>query len=83
MSNKEPMKLEFAPGCFDTFDGTQEELDELIAEIEKMVASGEFLENSEPIDFETLPEEVIEQLIKVSEAMEIEDLEEERKSKLN
>jgi hypothetical protein len=27
-------RVHFAPGCFDTFDGTQEELDELITEIQ-------------------------------------------------
>ena len=27
-------QVNFAPGCFDTFDGTQEELDELISEIQ-------------------------------------------------
>jgi hypothetical protein len=33
----EPIKkVEFAPGCFDTFDGTQEELDALMAEIQEM-----------------------------------------------
>lgn len=30
------LKIEFAPGCFDNFEGTQEELDELVAEIQKM-----------------------------------------------
>jgi hypothetical protein len=29
-----PTQVHFAPGCFDTFDGTQEELDELITEIQ-------------------------------------------------
>jgi hypothetical protein len=29
-----PTRVHFAPGCFDTFDGTQEELDELITEIQ-------------------------------------------------
>lgn len=54
--NKE-MKIEFAPGCFDNFEGTQEELDEMIAEIEKMVADGTFLENSQPLDLDEMFEE--------------------------
>jgi len=29
-----PVQVRFAPGCFDTFDGSQEELDALVAEIE-------------------------------------------------
>ena len=33
----EPIKkVEFAPGCFDQFDGTQEELDAMMAEIQEM-----------------------------------------------
>lgn len=35
------MKVEFAPGCFDSFEGTQEELDEIIALITEMAESGE------------------------------------------
>lgn len=34
--NKNIPKIEFAPGCFDNFDGTQEELDALIKEITTM-----------------------------------------------
>jgi len=41
MSNR--VKVNFAPGCFDTFDGTQEELDALISEIEAMADNGDFL----------------------------------------
>ena len=33
--NKKP-KIEFAPGCFDDFEGTQEELAELVSEIQLM-----------------------------------------------
>jgi hypothetical protein len=44
------LKIVFAPGCFDQFDGTQEELDKLMAEITQMVKSGEFLEKSTPVD---------------------------------
>jgi hypothetical protein len=28
------LNIQFAPGCFDHFEGTQEELDEMIAEIQ-------------------------------------------------
>jgi hypothetical protein len=52
--------VEFAPGAFDSFEGTQEELDELIAEITRMAESGELSENSRPIDFENPDEGEIE-----------------------
>jgi hypothetical protein len=44
------MRIEFAPGAFDTFDGTQEELDALVAELERMAESGELEANSIAID---------------------------------
>ena len=31
------MKIEFGEGCFDGFDGTQEELDELITRFKQLV----------------------------------------------
>lgn len=43
-------EIVFAPGCFDNFEGTQEELDAMIAELRKMVADDTFMENSTPID---------------------------------
>jgi hypothetical protein len=47
----------FAPGSFDNFEGTQEELDQLIAEITRMAESGELLEKSREVDIEALMEE--------------------------
>jgi hypothetical protein len=49
--------ITFAPGCFDSFEGTQEELDELQAEIMRLVESGEFEEKSRPVDIDELFEE--------------------------
>jgi hypothetical protein len=57
MTDSKKMKVEFAPGAFDSFEGTQEELDELIAEIQRMVESGEFLEKGTPIDIDQLIED--------------------------
>jgi|688.fasta_scaffold122631_3 hypothetical protein len=58
-----PMKVVFAQGCFDDFDGTQEELDELIAQITNMAESGELLDNSVPVDeFPEIEDEVLELL---------------------
>ena len=50
-------EIVFAPGCFDNFEGTQEELDEMIAEIQRMVDSGELFENSTELDLEELAKE--------------------------
>lgn len=63
--NKKPINIVFAPGCFDQFDGTQEELDDMIQQIQKMAESGELFENSRPVDIEDLldcadPEEIEE-----------------------
>ena len=54
---KKPLTLEFAPGCFDNFEGTQEELDELMAEIQRMFESGEMEANAVEVDIETLLEQ--------------------------
>ena len=40
MTEKKELKVEFAPGCFDDFDGTQDELQELIAHIRQMASDG-------------------------------------------
>ena len=42
------VKVVFAKGSMDDFDGTQEELDALVAEIKEMVANGAF-EDAIPI----------------------------------
>lgn len=55
--DKKKYTIEFAPGAFDNFDGTQDELDDLITTLTEMAESGELLENSEPIDYEDLSEE--------------------------
>ena len=51
------IKIEFAPGCFDSFTGTQEELDELVAEIQKMAETGELFEKSNALDIDELIDE--------------------------
>lgn len=56
--NKEP-KIEFAPGCFDGFEGTQEELNELIAELTRLAETGEIFEKAKKVNIEDLVEELI------------------------
>lgn len=53
---KKPLKIVFEPGCFDDFEGTQEELNELMEAIQKQIESGDFLENSRELDEEYLEE---------------------------
>lgn len=63
---KKPLEIVFMPGCFDDFDGTQEELDEMIAQIHQMASTGELMEKSTPIDIEALADSLTDE--------EIEDL---------
>lgn len=48
------MKIVFAPGSFEDFDGTQEELDQLIKSIEEMAVNGTLVEESQPVDLDML-----------------------------
>ena len=63
-----PLKVEFAPGAFDHFEGTQEELDEFMAELQTMfteMTPEELAARSRPIseeEMDELPEDVKEQL---------------------
>jgi hypothetical protein len=67
MTDKKEIKIEFAPGCFDHFDGTQEELDQLIADITRMAKTGEILENAREIEIEDLSDEEMDIIAKVFE----------------
>jgi hypothetical protein len=57
MTEEKKIKIEFAPGAFDSFEGTQEELEELIAEITRMAESGDLFEKSRRVDIDELIEE--------------------------
>lgn len=57
MSDDKKLKIEFLPGAFDNFEGTQEELDEMMAELTKSVEDGSFIEESFEIDMALLAEE--------------------------
>lgn len=52
MTKKKPVKIEFVPGAFDQFDGTQEELDAFVAELQRMADSGELEQHSVALDDE-------------------------------
>lgn len=46
----EKLKVVFAPGCFDNFEGTEAELAEMLADIHQMVEDGTLMENASPLD---------------------------------
>ena len=57
MINNKKMQVVFAPGAFDSFDGTQEELDALVAEVQDMFENltlEQLAEQSREIDLEQL-----------------------------
>lgn len=46
------LKIVFAEGAFDGFEGTQEELDAIIADLQKQLEDGTLFDNSEPVSEE-------------------------------
>ena len=53
---RKEIKIVFAPGAFDSFDGNQEELDALMEEIKGMITDGSLFEKSRSVDIEELLE---------------------------
>lgn len=65
MTEEKKLKVEFAAGAFDNFDGTQEELDALQKEIIDMfnnLTPEELAEMSHPLDIDEMDDETIEML---------------------
>ena len=57
---KKPLEVKFTPGAFDQFDGTQEELDQMMKEIMDMFANmtpEELKAKSKPVDWDNLSKE--------------------------
>ena len=55
----DPKKIEFAPGCFDDFDGTQEELEQLMNQLQTMfenMTTDELQARSRTVSMEDLDE---------------------------
>jgi hypothetical protein len=74
-NTKPEFKIVFAPGSFDDFDGTQEELDALVAAITDELSSGNLLAESRALseeDWDSLPDHIKESLIAEFEAIESE-----------
>jgi hypothetical protein len=43
------LKIVFAEGCFDGFDGTEEELAAMLADLHQMAEDGTLMENATPL----------------------------------
>lgn len=67
--DKKSIEVVFAPGCFDKFAGSQEELDELIQQIKEMALTGELFNQSSPVLYED-----IQDLIDDTDPSEIEKI---------
>ena len=70
MTEEKKITVTFAPGAFDQFEGTQEELNELIAEITRMAESGELSEQAVPVDWDDPADQDLE-VIKTLQDLEI------------
>lgn len=68
--SQDKITVEFMPGCFDDWTGTQEELDEFVREIRRMAETGELEAISEPLGddaWDLLPEETKHELLRDSD----------------
>lgn len=66
------VKVVFMSGCFDDFDGTQEELNDLVAHIKQLAASGELERNATPV----LDDDLVEKLESLADGSEEYELDE-------
>ncbi len=86
MTDRE-IKVVFQPGCFDNFDGSQEELDSLVKQIQDMIGDGSLFENSREMteeDFDDLPDDLRESILRDLEMIEdLDSVEQNRKRQLN
>jgi hypothetical protein len=73
------IKIEFMPGCFDDFEGTQEQLDDFIAKMHELVNSPDFFAQATIVDFDTASDEVKE----VIKTYQVQDMLPTRKNTLN
>ena len=86
MTDKD-FKIEFAPGCFDEFEGSQEELDQLVKDILDIVSEGSMVDNPNVLtveDLDDLPDDLREFILRDLDMIEdIDSCVEDRKRKLN
>jgi len=86
MTDRE-IKVVFQPGCFDNFDGSQEELDSLVKQIQDMIGDGSLFENSKELteeDLDDLPDDLRESILRDLEMIDdLDSVEQNRKRQLN
>jgi hypothetical protein len=56
--NPKSYRVIFTPGSLNQFEGTQDDLDKLVEEIQRLAESGEFFTDSNIVDIEDLSEEL-------------------------
>ena len=56
--NPKSYKVLFTPGSLDQFDGTQEDLDRLVEEVQRLAESGQLFNDSNTVDIEELSEDL-------------------------
>lgn len=56
--NPKSYKVIFTPGSLNQFEGTQDDLDKLVEEIQRLAESGELFGDSNTVDIEELSEEL-------------------------
>lgn len=61
------LKVIFAPGCFDSFDGTQEELNDLIAQINAMAEDGSLFDQSSIVNLDESDEDEREAILALTD----------------
>lgn len=66
-SDNQGVEVVFMPGCFDSFEGTQEELDELVKQIKDMANSGQIFENSELVYDEEFDDMLLDDEVNMSD----------------
>lgn len=89
INDDKKIKIKFAPGFFENFDGTQEELDNLVKELEEGALNGT-LESKRLTEeeLEQLPDHVLHELNRVldaitEEGIDLDQLEADYKKRLN
>lgn len=73
MTDPKKMKVTFAPGAFDAFEGTQEELDKLVSEIETMfteLTPDELMERSRSVNLSELDDDILEKIAEKLDLLE-------------